>query len=71
MQLAEYLDVHRIRIVDFAAKVGISAPSVSKIANGINKPSFETMQKIYDATNGEVTVHDFWRQHPVASASAS
>ena len=63
MQLAEYLAVNRIRLHDFAEKIGMSAPSVSKLANGVNKPSFDTMQKIAEVTGGLVSADDFLHQH--------
>jgi DNA-binding transcriptional regulator YdaS (Cro superfamily) len=63
MKLADYLYLNRIKLVVFATKIGISQPSVSKLASGVNRPTLETMQLIYVATDGAVTAEDFRRQH--------
>lgn len=62
MQLSEYLAANRIRLRDLAEKVGISAPSLSKLANGVNSPRLETARKISEATAGEVTAEDFMQR---------
>lgn len=67
MQLSEYLASRRIRLRDFAAQVDLSVPTISKLANGVSRPTFETMEAIRKATDGEVTANDFLDQHRAAS----
>lgn len=63
MQLAEYLTSKRIKLHEFADIIGHTASSVSRLASGVNKPTLDTMQLIYKATDGEVTAEDFRQQH--------
>lgn len=71
MQLSEYLASKRIRLQDFADLIGLSVPTVSKLANGVNRPTFATMEAILKATGGEVTANDFAAQHRSASQPAT
>lgn len=42
--------------------IGRSAVTVMRIEKGENPPDRETINKIYEATNGEVTLHDWFTE---------
>lgn len=67
MDLATYLKTHKINLDEFAAKIGSSKASVSRIARGAQNTDRDTIQKIIDATNGEVTADSFFMLPPGAS----
>jgi transcriptional regulator with XRE-family HTH domain len=56
MTLKEYLTENKIKLTDFASKVGIQQPYVSLIKNGHNRPSPDVALRIEQATGGAVTV---------------
>ena len=59
MTLKDWLNHKDVTASDFAKKIGRSAPTVSRILRGINKPDWETMLAIEAATEGAVTPNDF------------
>jgi transcriptional regulator with XRE-family HTH domain len=59
MKLAEYLKSAGTTQEAFAARIGRSGASVSRLVNGLQKPDFDTMLAIDQATEGKVTVADF------------
>jgi hypothetical protein len=61
--LADYLFSKRIKLHEFANKIGQTASSVSRLASGVNKPTLDTIQLIYEASDHEVTAEDFRQQH--------
>lgn len=58
--LARYLSNNGIRQSDFAARIGCTQPAVARYVNGLRIPDRDTMQRIFDATNGAVTPNDFF-----------
>lgn len=61
MKLSEYLSENNLTQADFARVVGESPQNIERYVNGKRKPSDETvMQRIADATKGEVTANDFY-----------
>lgn len=59
MKLSDYLDAHQIRQTEFAAQIGRSVASVSRLVNGLQKPDLDTLLAIQAATDGEVMAVDF------------
>jgi len=60
MKLAEYLKLHpELSQEEFAAKIGRSGATVSRLARGINPPDWATVVAIVEATDGAVTANDF------------
>jgi DNA-binding XRE family transcriptional regulator len=59
MQLAEYMDLKGLRDRDFAPLISVTRETVSRIRRGRVRPSWETIQKIKNATRGAVTANDF------------
>lgn len=56
--LSRYLVAHGLTAQAFAATVGTTAGSMSRILNGRQDPSFGMIRAIVDATNGSVTADD-------------
>lgn len=59
MKLDEYLSAKSITDVAFAATIGRSPSSISRIRRGLVRPDWSTMDAIKAATNGDVTPNDF------------
>jgi len=59
MTLGEYMDKFGLIDREIADEIGVARATVTRIRNGVQVPSFETMVRIYDATAGEVTPNDF------------
>lgn len=57
MTLDEYLS--RNAAQKLAEKTGLSVASLSRMRRGLQKPSMDTMQSLFDATDGLVTPNDF------------
>jgi transcriptional regulator with XRE-family HTH domain len=57
MTLAEYLS--RNPAQKLADDTGLSVASLSRMRREKQRPSMETMQKLFDATGGLVTPNDF------------
>lgn len=63
MKLREWLRAHDIKPVAFAAQVGRSPSTISRLLRGLTRPDWETMTAIEHATNGAVTPND-WKGLP-------
>lgn len=59
MKLADYLTANQLSEADFAGRAGISREMVNRLKNGQIWLSSETAERIYRATDGEVTPNDF------------
>lgn len=59
MKLSEYLDRHGLQQKDFAEKAELHPSLLNRILKGTQKPSFNALKRITDATNGKVTFRDF------------
>jgi transcriptional regulator with XRE-family HTH domain len=59
MKLGEWLKAEAMTQDQFAALSGISIASVSRLVRGQQRPDWDTMQKIADATAGAVQPNDF------------
>jgi transcriptional regulator with XRE-family HTH domain len=58
MDLRTYLAREGLGLDDFAKRIDRSLASVSRIARGLQRPDWDTMERICRATNGEVTPND-------------
>ena len=67
MRLREYLEKNGITQGDFAQKIGLAQPSVSKLTLGRSLPSLEVAYRVFVATGGAVTFPD-WFSPPPAEA---
>lgn len=57
--LDRYLDEHDIKNAAFAATVGASEATISRLRNNKQAPSFSLARRIREATEGAVTFDDF------------
>lgn len=57
--LARYLVSKNLTVDDFAGQIGRSAASVSRLARGVQRPAWETVCAIVEATQGAVKANDF------------
>ncbi len=60
MRLIDYLTTHSIPANDFAERVGTTAATISRIANGQVMPRKELMAAILQETEGQVTPNDLF-----------
>lgn len=59
MRLSEYLKKNVLTQSAFAEKIGRSIASVSRLANGRQKPDLDTLLAIERETDGKVRACDF------------
>ena len=59
MQLYKYLIHHNISQSEFADKIGVSQPTLSRYVNGDTLPSVVIGARIETATGGEVSTRDW------------
>ena len=64
MKLASWLKSNGFSARDFAARVGTTEATISRLRNARAQPSFELAEKIMDATGGAVTPNDFLKRAP-------
>lgn len=58
MQLADYLELNKIKRIVFAARIGVSPQTVTGYCEGKFWPSRNKAKKIFEETDGEVTPLD-------------
>lgn len=68
MILKSYLDTADVKQAEFAALVGVTVPTISKLANGLMRPSLVLALRIERATDGKVPVES-WDAQPKADAA--
>jgi transcriptional regulator with XRE-family HTH domain len=61
MTLAEYLS-KRGRAIELSRSSGLAPSSISRLAKGLQKPSYEAIQRIAAATAGEVGPADWFSE---------
>ncbi|WP_109317243.1 helix-turn-helix domain-containing protein [Pseudovibrio ascidiaceicola] len=66
-KLREYLTDKNLKSAEFAALIGCSAPTVSRILSGKRHPSPSLARKIEVETGGVVTIGDLFQQLPLAA----
>ncbi len=59
MKLKNYLKLYKISNIEFSKKIGISNISLSRYINGERIPEKNTLNKIFQLTNGLVDANDF------------
>lgn len=62
MTLKEYLSSTEQTDEQFAAVVGVSRPTITRIRNGSHLPSIKNALKIVDKTGGKVTLPELLGQ---------
>lgn len=65
--LSAYLQQNNVSYEAFAARLGVSAMSVSRWARGQNFPRKETLQRIKQETGGLVTPDSFLKESSEAA----
>ena len=70
MTLSEYLSKKRGRAIELARLTGLAQSSISRLARGAQKPSFEAIRAINDATKGAVSPADWFGKPSKARAAA-
>jgi transcriptional regulator with XRE-family HTH domain len=58
MTLREYRKTHNLSLDQFGALIGRSGATVSRIERGVDRPGWETLERIENVTKGEVTAAD-------------
>ena len=59
MKLDQYLEANGLTLAKFGSLIGRSPATISRIARGINRPDWDTLEAIKLATAGAVTANDF------------
>lgn len=59
MTLSDYITTNKLTLAQFGKLVGRSEATISRLTRGLNKPDWETMAAIIEATGGQVTPNDF------------
>ena len=59
MTLAEYIASENIKPSHLAARIGVSASTITRLLSGQRSPTIKFAAKIAEATNGKVTPNDF------------
>ncbi len=59
MTLSEYLRHKMLSPAEFAREAGLSRSAVSRLLSGDRNPSWSTVRKVYDATDGLVRTEDW------------
>jgi transcriptional regulator with XRE-family HTH domain len=59
MKLDQYLSTHGLSDTEFGERISRSRSAVSRLRRGETNPDWDTAQRIFEATNGDVTPTDF------------
>lgn len=59
MKLDHWMTKNKIRDGVFAAQIGTSQATISRVRRGIHRPSWQLMDDIYEASGGKVKPNDF------------
>lgn len=70
MKLSEYMKTEGVTATAFAAKIGRSVATISRLARGLRAPDWPTMRAIAEATGGAVQPNDFYDEPPRSGAPA-
>jgi len=60
MKLLDYLKTYKITQEEFASKLGVTRPFVTRIANGKQNPPLRLAIKITEISEGKVTAADLY-----------
>lgn len=71
MKLRTWRAREKLSLTAFGAMINRSHVTVMRIERGTNPPDKDTIQAIYEATNGEVSLHDWFTEdgQPIPQAS--
>jgi transcriptional regulator with XRE-family HTH domain len=59
MRLDDYLKTTRTPVKKFAQAIGVARQTLHRYLAGKREPSFDTLAKIKEVTDGKVTADDF------------
>lgn len=71
MTLGDYLDMHDIRLTEFARRVGTTKATIWRVINGQVMPRRQLMTEIHRATGGAVCPNDLLQLFPPATEAPS
>lgn len=71
MTLEDYLTTNEITDAEFAKRIERDPGTVSRLRRGLTKPDWQTLPRIFDATNGAVTPNDFLPAEPTDEGEAA
>jgi transcriptional regulator with XRE-family HTH domain len=63
MKLRDFLNAKQISDAEFAKTIRVSPTAVYRYAENQRTPRNGIMQRIIEATNGQVTANDFYHNH--------
>lgn len=69
MQLSEFLRLNEVTLTDFAARIGTTTATVSRIADGLVVPRRKLLIRIHEETGGLVTPNDLTGIHPITHST--
>lgn len=64
MMLSEFLRQNQVSLTEFAARIGTTTATVSRITDGIVVPRRKLLLRIFEETGGQVTPNDITGIHP-------
>lgn len=64
MKLADFLRQNNVTLAAFASRIGTTAATVSRIADGSVVPRRRLLENIFEATQGRVTPNDLTGLYP-------
>lgn len=67
MTLSEFLHQNRTTQTEFAARVGTTTATISRITDGVVVPRRKLLLRIFEATGGQVTPNDITGIYPPAT----
>lgn len=59
MKLKDWRSRERLSLAQMGRRIGKSYVTVMRLERGDHVPAPDVMKRIFDATNGEVTLHDW------------
>ena len=62
MRLSAYLEKHKISAAAFGREIGVTRSTVIRWTTGVRSPNSAAMQAIINATKGQVSADDFFKQ---------
>ena len=71
MTLGDYLASNGLKASAFAARLGVDRSTVGRWLSGVQRPDWDTLEKIHAATGGAVTANDFMGTTTSAPGGAS
>lgn len=60
MDLRTYLKLNSLSERAFSQQIGVASTTINRLVRGKTKPSFALIQRIFEATQGDVTPNDLF-----------